>query len=237
MTVTVGQKIVYDRNIAFELYNNYVCKIAPLSYVLAYLQRSVALRITMKYRHLGLDTCEDLVQSVMMKLIKCVKDQIFPEDDADGFNSFLLAIIDNHTARAFSTLYDDVPGKLDIHEYGRHYQKRFRSQYDVEDAIYLNEIPELLCKDVVDHLRFDGEFRAATEYVLQMLLSGRRVVHYWIKNNFRISNHRFLVEHAVVNLRKRLYEARKDIQLRPDNDGFPLWGLLQNENILMRRRP
>ena len=217
--VGIRDPFTYSGFIAFELWLYYLDGIAPEDSLIRYIKRIVIIRVNSKYSHLSVEIREDLVQSALTEIWRAASRKKLPShpelpytERVNIWHQILNTIIDRRFARAFQTIYDDAPKNLTIDVYDRPYLRRFTSKQQIEDAIYLGEeLPKVLIRDVLKHLRFeDPGFRAAAAYVVDRIIHQQRIVRNWIKRRYKVTNYKFLTEHVLILVRAYLYEIRTE---------------------------
>jgi hypothetical protein len=79
---------------------------------------------------------------------------------------------------------------------------------DVENHIYLNQLPGYIRDLVVDSFRFDGLELQACMYVLDRLLNGSKIVVAYMKRMIGVKDPEFFISYVVVMIRKTIYEMK-----------------------------
>lgn len=85
--------------------------------------------------------------------------------------------------------------------------KRFRTQRDAENSMFLHEIVGLMRTDISAHIRFSGKTRDACLYVLDRLISQQRVVPLVLKNTYEVPP-QFITDYVIVLCRSYLHRVR-----------------------------
>lgn len=80
--------------------------------------------------------------------------------------------------------------------------------WDVEQHIYLEQLPGQVRDLVMRKIRFEGQEYQACLYVLDRVLTGARIVPAYMKNELNVRDPNFLVTYMVVVLRSTLYDLK-----------------------------
>lgn len=90
---------------------------------------------------------------------------------------------------------------------------RVRSIADVEQHIYLNQLPALLEDMVTDKIRFDGLKFEACVYALRQVLASKVASPRWMKKAYGLAREEadMLVDYVTIRIRLSLYEIRDNI--------------------------
>jgi hypothetical protein len=213
-------RFIYDGDLCYEAYLNFKKGIVPEESLLTYMKRYVIMHVKSRYKRLGYDICNDLIQAAVLELWILIRKQKIPDPDVFVFHSFLNTVISRSTAKEFRVTYgrslEEIP--YDCYE-SRHYCRDATPQ-DVEDQMYLEELPKILIGNILKKIRFeDPKIRSTLKYVLERILARRRIVPDWIRRKWGFGGKtvKFLTEHAYIILRAELYELRKDINMYPKN--------------------
>lgn len=214
--VEMDGEFVYDGELCFELYLNYLKGIVPDDKLVTYLKRYIVMQVRDEYLHLGVEVCEDLVQASLTELWMCISKQTPPTDNVASFHAFINTVFRRQISRVFRTLYDDAPKELDPEFYRSRCALQEDTIKDVDDRIFLEDIPTILRRRVLEKFRLLESDRLAAEYVLDRVLSGERVVEPYLRRKYKVRDPAFLIEHVMVRARMVLYEYREFVDVRPD---------------------
>jgi hypothetical protein len=79
---------------------------------------------------------------------------------------------------------------------------------DVENHIYLEQLPGYLRDLVVERFRFVGYELQACMYILDRLLTGSKIVVAYMKRVIGIKDPDFFISYVVVMIRKTIYDMK-----------------------------
>jgi hypothetical protein len=225
--VKLGSKFKYDGELCFAMYMNYKDGIVTDDELVTYVKRYALMYVQSHYRRLGPDVCDDLLQSALMSVWSVIKKQNLPEKDVNTFHSYLNTVIRRAVSREFGAVYGQSLSELSHEQYDSGLGNRDVTPGDVEDRIFLEELPEAIVKAIRKKIRFsEPEWREATEYILERMMSNRRVVTDLIKRQWRLNNPqiKFLRDHVSVMIRDTLYGFKQYVKFtKPRERRDVLW--------------
>jgi hypothetical protein len=209
-------KFKYDGHFCFNLYLLYIEGKATEDDVLTYLKKYIIMMVRSPYSHLGYDVCNDLVQVCLIEVWKLIRKKKLPVLNLKVFHSFLNTIIHRTSCKEFKAVYGPSPADMFFELYDSRYYCRYRTPQDVDDEIFLEELPGVLRKKVSEKLRFqDGVMKDVAQDVLSRLFEGRMIPRDRICYDSKINKRTFdfIIEHIRVLVRSELYKLRDVIDL------------------------
>lgn len=213
--INIRSKFHYDGELGLEAYKNYLKGIVDDNSIVMYLKRYVIMYIKSNYKHLGDDVCGDLVQAVLTELWKVIVARKIPETNIFVYHSFINTVMRRAASKEFNTVYGHSPREIPYEMYESRYFNRDITPKDIEDQIFLEELPNALRKRISKKSRFQNKYyQEAIAYILERILTQTRIVPDYLKRQFGFNNSviRFLTEHVYVLLRIELYDIRLQIK-------------------------
>lgn len=218
--VSLEDRFTYDGDLCFQLYIDYAAEAISADNFSAYLQRYVIMRVRKQYLYLGNEICEDLVQSCMLELWKIVRKKSLPQEGVGTFHAFLNTVIKRKISKTFDKeIYDDAPKELDPQIFIQHCLRRVATPDQIEDEIFLQELPDHLRTAVGEAVLFqDEDRRAAVGYVLECLLTRTKPIPRVLRTEYGVRDITFIVDYTKVAVRRELYEVKKTLRPRSNAD-------------------
>lgn len=102
--------------------------------------------------------------------------------------------------------------KLNAQEFMRTYFARIPDAREIEADILVEELPLALRKQALNFSELVCPVkRGAVQYIVNRLLTKQRIVKEWLNSYYGISDPRWYVEHALVLVRRVMYDMQKDM--------------------------
>lgn len=207
----------FDHEALYQLYRLYSADLLSEDQFFEYVRRGASCWVRDRYfTRVSMVICEDLLQAVLLSfwtVLSGKKPSVLLGSGA--FLGYLKKVFDGAVQRTFDSSYDDASKMEEPNLYFRERSPRFPLPYDVEDAIFVEELPRSLALDISSSLRFGGKAREASVYVFRRLLHGKAVLPIWLSRAYEISEPEFFIDHVKVCIRRHLYDARKLLSSRP----------------------
>jgi hypothetical protein len=210
--------LTYDACLGFELYRFYLNGGIDAENTLKYLQRTVAHQIYQKYSYMGIDILEDLYQACSLQLWLSIFHKRLPREEIGKFHQYIYEVVRRWIGFTFDKEYDDSHKYLDISNWDQSNLRRFRFQYDIDNDIFLDELPQSITWDLMDFCRFKGNTRRAIRYCIGCILTGSRIATSYLKRRYDLIDPDFIIEHTLIILRSCLYRYKKLLGSRPSKE-------------------
>jgi hypothetical protein len=210
--------IDYDGDYAFKLYKRWLHNRESIDTLVEYMQRYVVLRLKKQgyHRRVSYEICAEIVQTTLIELWKTFRRKNLPTANPALWHGYLNTVVIRWFAKGFKDFFYKPQQNIDTYDHIERQIHRIPTASDVEDVIFLDELPVVLRKMILGTLRFPGEkTQGAVKYILDRIFNGEPIVDNWLKIHYDIDNPEFLVEHVRICLKLSLYEIRKDVNLRP----------------------
>ena len=225
----------YDGHFCFNLYLLYLEGKATEDDVLTYLKKYIIMMVRSPYNHLGYDVCNDLVQACLIEVWNLIRKKKLPVLNLKVFHSFLNTIIYRTSCKEFKAVYGPSPAELKFELYDSRYYCRYKSPQDVDDEMFIEELPGVLRKKVTEKMRFQtGVLNEVALDVIGRLFEGRMIPRDRICCDSKINKRTFdfIIEHIRVLVRAELYKLRDVIDL----SGFKDKSCILEEGFLRLER-
>lgn len=125
------------------------------------------------------------------------------EWDPDHFINHYYAIVRRHIIEAFRDVVIILPEK-----YEQPQPPRMLHPYDVENHLYLLQIPDVIRQHASNRIRFSGAEKDACLYLIDRILTGTRIVLPYLTNELHLREPEFYVTYIVVILRATIYDLK-----------------------------
>jgi hypothetical protein len=212
--IDVEQNFRYDHNFAFELWKDFQRGVVSINDLLTYLKRFVVIQLRRrKFNIEEKEVVEELVHYALLAVWEAASRGNIPTEDQKQFHGYLHGVIRNGTANGLKAgvwlsevvKYDDATYHMS------RYLKRVPCPQDVEDRLYLEEIPGVVRERVMASMRFPVR-HGAVKYIVDRFFTHQRVSHNWLRKFYKISDPSFLVQHVRIRVKMVLMELQRDLE-------------------------
>lgn len=216
--VRIGDTFGYDQEVSLSLYRQYLDGDLPVNELLTYLYRFVVIALRDSYPRTPHTLMEDLAQEALLRVWTTVERRLIPSDAVGRFHGYMRRIVTNAAAKVFRE--EEDLDKLDSAWYDAdNIQRRFSSAWDVENKLFIEDLPRVVRSRVLFDFRFpDPDRREAAAYIIDCLFAGKRIVRKWLEVRYNISDPDFVIDHVCIRVRMALWGLREQGRLvnRPD---------------------
>lgn len=209
---------VYDDGAAYQSYLTYLDGRESSEAVLLALMPLIYSLISRKFKTIQDSHKDDLFSEAASKVWRAIDSKQVPDSLPEVFYTYVIHAINSGFSMALRRL--DAPyTRLDVNNMPS-VSSRFPTSRQIDAKLFLEELPQLIQKRIGPTFRFAGKAGEACQYILDRILSNKRVVNRVLKLRFGITNTDFYVEYVQVRLRHFLYEIRGVFSDLPIEDGF-----------------
>jgi hypothetical protein len=212
--IDVEQKFSYDNHFAFELWKDFRRGVVSIDDLMTYLKRFVVIQL--RKRKLDIEEKEvvdELVHYGLLSVWEAATRDNIPTADQEQFHGYLHGVIRHGFAHGFKAgvwLSEVVEYEDAIYHMSR-YMRRLSTPQDVEDRLYLEEVPDVVRKRVMTTMRFQVHY-GAVKYVVDRFFAQQRVSRNWLRKFYKISNPDFLIEHVRIRVKIVLMDLQRDLE-------------------------
>lgn len=213
--VSIFGKFEYSHQVFYRMWVDHLAGRVSMDSFMTYGRRFVISRILKKkyHRTVHIDVLEELVQDTLLAMWRMAEKKSIPSRAWPVFIGYLNTLANRQFYKVFHRMYDQLPEVVeDLHIHAARYLRRIPTSHDVEDEVYVYELPMVIRKEVLGGLRFYGtNVHGAVKYILDRVFNDEPVVETWLKIHYGIDNPVFLEEHVRVRIKMALYDLRNDV--------------------------
>lgn len=126
-------------------------------------------------------------------------------EDPGSFNSFFYmairrAVVARYWADKYAMPFD--------HSESWRPQSQTLHPYDIENQMYLEQLPNHVTQLVLDRIRFTNRELNACLYFLNQLMTGGKIIYYYVKNDLGVQDPDFYLNYVLVLLRSTLHSMK-----------------------------
>ena len=193
----------YDSDLCYDLYR--IGNYDVLLELMVPLARTV---LSIEMKGLSDELFDEYLSSSIVTLCENIRNRKYDDStpDPDRFTNFFYTAV----KRTLSSDYWST--KLFIPESGSEcytHRVRFITHQDIDNRIFLAQLPYEIYHLVESRIRFDGKEYEACLYVLERILQGKRVVAYKMKKQYGIQDYLFFIRYVQILIRSVLYEMKE----------------------------
>jgi len=176
-----------------------------------YAKRFMIILINKLYRRFDRDSKEEILSICLFHVWRAASKKMIKRG-VRTLHGYMYRIVLKMGGRAAKRMTaENFLEKIDYHEYMRWYFARLPDAREVEAEILITELPTALRKQALQYSDLlCPKQRAATQYIVNRLLSGERILPVWLRRNYGVTNVRYFVEHAFILIRRAMYDMQKD---------------------------
>lgn len=216
--VDVEDRFKYDKQYSLALWKRVLAEEASLDEFMFYIKRFVVIclrRTKMQYR--DLDAKQEIVHYGLLAVWQAAASKNIPDTTLGRFHGYLWGTIRNGfcDAVAAGLLEPEIIHYDDAKIHMSRYLKRVASSRDVEDRLFLEELPGVVKKKVEETIRFP-DLRPAVGYVVDRIFHGEDVSDSWLKNNYGVRDSKFFTDHVRIRVKMALVDMQRDMEFPSD---------------------